>query len=369
MEVKRVTIRERQESREREILGSNAMLSVNSRGRLRPEEKCHIRTDFQRDRDRILYSKAFRRLKHKTQVFISPEGDHFRTRLTHTLEVSQISRSIARALRLNEDLTEAIALGHDLGHAPFGHAGEFVLDELVGRYDPDAHYHHNEQSLRVVDFLEEGKGLNLTFEVRDGILKHAKGRRSLAEDFLTGAESEDRPVTQEGELVRISDRMAYINHDIDDALRAGIITFEQIPGEAIDVLGLKVSQRIGTMVVDVVETSLERGKIAMSPRIAEIVDLLKDFMFKNVYVGSPAKVEEEKAKRLIEHMFTWFMDNPHELPPSPLVKDLDDRKERARCVCDHIAGMSDRYAISLYNDIFIPKVWALQCELNIHGSR
>jgi dGTPase len=391
-----ITIRERQERWEKEILAPNAMLSIHSRGRLRAEEKCHIRTDFQRDRDRILYSKAFRRLKHKTQVFISPEGDHFRTRLTHTLEVSQISRSIARALRLNEDLTEAISLGHDLGHAPFGHAGEFVLDDLLQRYDPAARYHHNEQSLRVVDYLEEGKGLNLTYEVRDGILKHAKGRKSLAEDFLQEAESEgrapsalpapldshgglagdsspslagDKPVTQEGELVRVADRMAYINHDIDDALRADIITFDQIPKQAIEVLGLKVSQRIGTMIVDVVETSLERGRICMSPKIAQIVDLLKDFMFKNVYVDSPAKVEEEKAKKLIEHLFTHFMDNPLEMPSHPLVRDLDDTNERARCVCDYIAGMSDRYAISLYNDIFIPKVWALQCELNIHGSR
>jgi dGTPase len=354
------TIRERQEDWEQKILSPMAALSANSRGRLRPEEKCVIRTDYQRDRDRILYSKAFRRLKHKTQVFLSPEGDHFRTRLTHTLEVSQISRSIARALRLNEDLTEAISLGHDLGHAPFGHAGELALDELIRSYDSKARYCHYEQSLRVVDLLEEGKGLNLTYEVRDGILKHSKGRKDISSSSSRSRSKSDTPMTQEGELVRIADRMAYINHDIDDALRARIITFNDIPGECLDVIGTKISERIGTMVIDVIETSLKAGRIAMSPTISHVVDTLKDFMFRNVYVDSPAKGEEIKAKRMIGHLFHYFIEHPDELPPHPCTPDLDNIKQRARAVCDHIAGMTDRYATSVYSDLFIPKVWALQ---------
>jgi dGTPase len=360
MEQKTLTIRERQEEREIEILSPIAALSIHCRGRLKPEEKCSIRTDYQRDRDRILYSKAFRRLKHKTQVFISPEGDHFRTRLTHTLEVSQISRSIARALRLNEDLTEAIALGHDIGHAPFGHAGELVLDKLIHQYDPRSRFRHNEQSLRVVDFLEEGKGLNLTIEVRDGIVKHSKGRRSLLLSLNPSSLGRDRPVTQEGELVRIADRLAYINHDIDDAIRANIITFEDVPKDAIRVIGTRISERIGTMVVDVVETSLREGRVTMSPRIARVVDTLKDFMFTRVYIGSPAKVEEEKAKRMLEHLFDYFMEHPYTLPASLQQRPCTTVKERARCVCDYIAGMSDRFAISLYTTIFVPRVWVLQ---------
>lgn len=355
------TIREMKEEREKEVLSPIAALSINSRGRLKQEEKCHIRTDYERDRDRILYSKAFRRLKHKTQVFISPEGDHFITRLTHTLEVSQISRSIARALRLNEDLTEAIALGHDLGHAPFGHAGELELDRLMKKYDPKAGYRHNEQSLRVVDILEGGSGLNLTFEVRDGILKHTKGRKSILKSLTTGGVyTKDIPVTQEGELVRIADRLAYINHDIDDALRAEIIRFDDLPGEAIRVLGRKTSDRIGTMIVNVIETSLKAGKIAMSPEIAKVVEQLKEFMFQRVYIGSLAKVEEEKAKKLISHLFEHFMEHPDELPPPPAGHTYEKLKDRARCVCDYISGMSDRFAISTYNNIFVPKVWVLQ---------
>jgi dGTPase len=358
---KACTLREMKEEREKEILSPLAALSMNSRGRLKPEEKCYIRTDYERDRDRILYSKAFRRLKHKTQVFISPEGDHFITRLTHTLEVSQISRSIARALRLNEDLTEAIALGHDLGHAPFGHAGELVLDMLIKKYDPRARYRHNEQSLRVVDVLESGNGLNLTFEVRDGIVTHAKGRKSLLKSLIKGDSSEkDRPVTHEGELVRVADRLAYINHDVDDALRAGIIRLSDLPREVRQVLGERMSDRIGTMVVDVIETSMKMGRIAMSPDIARVVEQLKEFMFQRVYIGSIAKVEEEKAKKLIEHLFEYFMDHPEALPAPPADHDLYKIKDRARCVCDYISGMSDRFAISTYNTIFVPKVWVLQ---------
>ncbi|MDQ7825652.1 MAG: deoxyguanosinetriphosphate triphosphohydrolase [Candidatus Eremiobacteraeota bacterium] len=359
MEAQKSTIRERQEGREREILSPLAALAVNTRGRLKPEAKCHIRTDYQRDRDRILYSKAFRRLKHKTQVFLSPEGDHFRTRLTHTLEVSQISRSIARALRLNEDLTEAIALGHDLGHAPFGHAGEYVLDELIGQYDPEARFRHNEQSLRVVDALEGGSGLNLTYEVRDGILKHTKGRKSMLQTLTGEEEGDDAPLTAEGELVRIADRLAYINHDVDDAIRARIITIDDLPREAVETLGIKISERIGTMIVDVIETSLSKGRIAMSPRIAGVVERLKDYMFQYVYVGSAAKVEEEKAKKLITHMFHHFMDNPCEIHLPGEGVELGTLTIRARCVCDYIAGMTDRFAIKKYEEIFIPKVWAL----------
>ncbi len=359
MGIEACTIRERQEDWERQILSPMAALSVNSRGRARSEEKCSIRTDYQRDRDRILYSKAFRRLKHKTQVFLSPEGDHFRTRLTHTLEVSQISRSIARALRLNEDLTEAISLGHDLGHAPFGHAGELALDELIRSYDSKARYCHYEQSLRVVDLLEEGHGLNLTFEVRDGILKHSKGRQNLSRSHSRPLSKSDSPVTQEGELVRIADRMAYINHDIDDALRARVITFDDLPQECLKILGTKISERIGTMVVDVIETSLKAGRIAMSSRISDVVDTLKEFMFRNVYIDSPAKGEEVKAKRMIGHLFRYLMEHPEQLPPHPDIFNLENIRSRARAVCDHVAGMTDRYAISVYGDIFIPKVWAL----------
>ena len=269
-------VREITESLEKQILSKYAALSANTKGRLIEVAKCDIRTDYQRDRDRILHSKAFRRLKHKTQVFISPEGDHYRTRLTHTLEVSQIARTIARALRLNEDLTEAIALGHDLGHTPFGHAGEKVLNDIHS-----GGFKHNEQSLRVVDTLEDGKGLNLTYEVRDGILKH------------TGSLE---PETIEGKIVRFSDKIAYINHDIDDALRGGILEKSSIPAECMEVLGYTHNQRINTMISDIINESMDRDSIMMSSNIREATFQLRKFMFDNVYIGSAAKVEEEKAK-------------------------------------------------------------------------
>ncbi|MDN5344878.1 MAG: dGTPase, partial [Clostridia bacterium] len=267
------------EQREVAILSPRASLSSRTRGREIPEEPCPIRTEYQRDRDRIIHCKAFRRLKHKTQVFIAPEGDHYRTRLTHTLEVAQVSRTIARALRLNEDLAEAIALGHDLGHTPFGHSGEEALNEVV-----PGGFKHNQQSLRVVEVLEGGRGLNLTWEVRDGIAHH------------TGPV---KPSTLEGQIICYADRVAYINHDIDDALRAGIITQGQLPEACLKVLGHSHRQRIDTMVTDIIRYSWEQGCIAMSPAVQQATDALRDFLFKNVYIGSLAKVEEGKAKNLL----------------------------------------------------------------------
>lgn len=342
-------IRERYERREREILSDRACLAVDSRGRVRPEEKCPNRTDFQRDRDRILYSKAFRRLKHKTQVFIFPEGDYFRTRMTHSLEVTQIGRSIARALMLNEDLTEAIGLGHDLGHAPFGHAGEAILNELLTKYC-GIPFRHNEQSLRVVDVLEDGRGLNLTFETRDGILRHTKGRAGLSE---YDAADPSVPATQEGRIIRIADRMAYINHDIEDSIRAGLIREEDLPKEATDVIGHTTSKRINAMVSDVINVSSEMGEITMSRDMYRILNMLKEFMFVRVYTDSAAKSEEVKARRMIESMFEYFRRNPDRLPP----EFSREGEPLERGIADYISGMSDSYAIYAYQEIFIPKVW------------
>ncbi|MGI6554303.1 MAG: deoxyguanosinetriphosphate triphosphohydrolase [Bacillota bacterium] len=321
------TIRERFEEREKRILSPLAATSACSRGRLKCEPKCDLRTEFQRDRDRILHSKSFRRLKHKTQVFIAPEGDHFRTRLTHTLEVAQIARTIARALNLNEDLTEAIGLGHDLGHTPFGHAGEEVLNDIV-----PGGFRHNEQSLRVVDFLEQGTGLNLTQEVRDGILCH------------TG---DQEPFTLEGQIVRIADRIAYINHDIDDAIRGGVLSDRDLPRECIRILGADHRSRINTMVVDLVKTSMGQEKIRMSETVWEATKQLRDFLFENVYIGSLAKAEEEKAKHLIEELYKYYMDNPDALPASP-------NSSLSRTVCDYVAGMTDRFAIKQFRRLFVP---------------
>lgn len=325
------------EQREEEILSPLATLSRKSRGRKEPEIECDVRTAFQRDRDRIIHSKAFRRLKHKTQVFIAPGGDHYRTRLTHTLEVSQVARTASRALLLNEDLTEAIALGHDLGHTPFGHAGEKALDELF-----PGGFKHNEQSLRVVDFLEGEKGLNLTFEVRDGILNH------------TG---DTEPLTLEGALVRICDRIAYINHDIDDALRAGILTFEQLPQREMELLGRSGSARLNTMVRDLIENSWEKPRISMSPKLQAAMENLRAFLFEHVYIGSAAKKEEEKAKEVIKMLYHFWLKNPERLPHHNINAQKKEI-ELERYVCDYIAGMSDHYIISLYQDIFLPKPWS-----------
>lgn len=298
-----------------------------------------MRTEYQRDRDRILHSKAFRRLKHKTQVFIAPEGDHYRTRLTHTLEVSQVARTIARALSLNEDLAEAIALGHDLGHTPFGHAGEFALNRLC-----PGGFRHNEQSLRVVEKLEESsegkkRGLNLTFEVRDGIFTH------------TGPE---QPATLEGQVVRLADRFAYINHDIDDALRAGVLLPADLPRPEIDYLGHTSSERLNTMIVDVIEHSQERSQICLSPYLQQALASLRSFMFARVYTSPLAKQEEYKTGRVIRQVFNYLVENPG------LIKSADGFRQGEallRQVTDYIAGMTDRFIISLYQEIFIPKPW------------
>lgn len=328
------SLRQKLEERESKVLSPFAATSAGSRGRRLYEDPCVLRTEFQRDRDRILHSKAFRRLKHKTQVFIAPEGDHFRTRLTHTLEVSQIARTIARALELNEDLTEAIALGHDLGHTPFGHAGEELLNQIV-----PGGFHHNLQSLRVVDCLEQGKGLNLTEEVRDGILHH------------TGSHY---PFTLEGQVVKISDRIAYINHDIDDAIRGGIINNQELPQECVKRLGPDHRTRINTMVIDIVNFSLGQNKIQMSEEIQGLLDELRGFMFEKVYIGSTAKAEENKAKYVLEELYRYYLENPEALPDT--TKQISGSNSNiARAVCDYIAGMTDRYAISQFSHLFVPQ--------------
>ena len=321
---------------EAETLSPYATLSKNTRGRVTPIEPCQIRTEFIRDRDRILHSKSFRRLKHKTQVFLSPQGDHYRTRLTHTLEVSQIARTISRALRLNEDLTEAISMGHDLGHTPFGHSGEDVLNALL----PDG-FEHNEQSLRVVEKLEnDGEGLNLTFEVRDGILNHNKS---------------GTPATLEGAVVSLADRIAYINHDIDDAIRAGVLHESDLPEACVRVLGNSHGKRINTMILDVVEQSAGKPIVKMSERMYEQFDALRDFMFDNVYKNPKAKSEEEKAKRVINELFEYYLAHI-QLLTGEYAKYLEtDGKERA--VADYIAGMTDNYAVAEYMRIFVPKSW------------
>ncbi len=337
----RLNIRQLAEERE-ESLSPHAAKSRYSRGRARPEEPCPVRTAFQRDRDRIIHSKAFRRLKHKTQVFIAPLGDHYVTRLTHTLEVSQIARTISRALNLNEDLTEAIALGHDLGHTPFGHVGEDVLNELYRKG-----FKHNEQSLRVVDLLEnDGHGLNLTWEVRDGILHHSKERESIR-----GGEAG----TLEGEVVRISDSIAYINHDIDDAIRAGMLSEGELPLAAITVLGNTRSLRINTMVCDIIERcypsmtdTRERPSITMSPEVLAATDALRDFLFKRVYNVRSAQEESEKAREIIRTLYKYFKENADKMPAE--YRFYSDELERR--VVDYIAGMTDQYAIRMVEEIF-----------------
>lgn len=329
-----MTVRERTQSIEEKILSPYAALSKNTQGRDAPEEECDLRTPYQRDRDRILHCKSFRRLKHKTQVFLSPEGDHYRTRLTHTLEVSQIARTIARALLLNEDLTEAISLGHDLGHTPFGHAGERALDQLCTEG-----FRHYEQSVRIVEKVEKnGVGLNLTKEVRNGILCHTKGTEAR---------------TLEGRVVRLSDRIAYINHDIDDAERAGILHENDVPAEITSVLGCRRSQRIDTLVHSVVENS-QNGKIQMDPDIQEAFDKLNDFMYKYVYLNPYAKAEEKKVPYLISALYQ-YLRTPENLPVDMNYIAEQDGFERA--ACDYIAGMTDHFAIQLFQDIFVPKSW------------
>lgn len=331
-------IREKAEAYEITHLSKYACLSTETRGRKIEEIPCDIRTVFQRDRDRITHSKAFRRLMHKTQVFLSPEGDHYRTRLTHTLEVTQISRTIARALNLNEDLTEAIALGHDLGHTPFGHCGEVALNEV----HPNG-FRHNVQSLRVVDLIEKRNGrigLNLTEEVRDGILNHS---------------GPNVPFTLEGQTVRLSDRIAYINHDIDDAIRAGVLDFEEIPKPFIEAFGPTSSKRINTMILNVIENSQDKDRIQMSTDVYDLMLRLRNYMFDQVYFNDVAKGEEGKAKLIVKTLYQYLLDNP-----KYILKEYDrciDGDDFSECVKDYIAGMSDRYIINKYSDIFIPKFW------------
>lgn len=328
-----MNIREHTEDLEKKVLSSFACCSSDSKGRVIPEEPCRVRTAFQRDRDRIIHSKSFRRLKQKTQVFIIPAGDHYRTRLTHTLEVAQIARTVAKALRLNEDLTEAIALGHDLGHTPFGHAGEAALNEVF-----PGGFRHNEQSLRVVAALERGSGLNLTREVQNGILHH------------TGPV---KPETLEGQVVKIADRVAYINHDIDDAIRGGILNENQLPPACTAVLGHSYSERINVMVMDLIQTSWERPVICMSPQVKDAADKLREFLFEKVYIGSEAKREEKKARHVIQCLYTYLVKNPGRLPRE--YYGLSEKVGIERTVCDYIAGMTDRYAIATFERLFIPR--------------
>ena len=330
-------LREKQEEIESKILGPFAAKSVDTRGRLKYEEKCDIRTDFQRDRDRIIHCKAFRRMKHKTQVFISPEGDHYRTRLTHTLEVAQIARTIARALSLNEDLTEAIALGHDLGHTPFGHAGEDTLDELYR----DG-FEHNRQSLRVVDMIEKnGQGLNLTWEVRDGILNH---RTSC------------KPSTMEGLVVRLSDKIAYTNHDIDDAIRAGVI--KDIPEDFKTVLGDTSSSRINAMIRDTISNSEGIRDIKMSQDMKNTLGGLREFMFKTVYLSDHAVKEKEKVRTMISHLYNYYIDNPEQMDEE-FIQLIKNGEHKDTVVCDYIACMTDRFAIATFKSLFIPSYWSI----------
>lgn len=326
-----MTIREEIEAREDAYLSPHAARSARSRGRERPEDPDPVRTCYMRDRDRIIHCKSFRRLKHKTQVFLAPEDDHYRTRLTHTLEVSQISRTVARALRLNEDLTEAVALGHDLGHTPFGHMGEDAFRDLV-----DPPFRHNRQSLRMVESLEyEGKGLNLTLEVRDGILNH------------TG---DGVPFTLEGRIVRTADRIAYVNHDLDDALRAGIVRVEELPGSTLSVLGRHHARRINTLVTDLIESSLGADDIRQSEGVAAAMNELRAFLFERVYIGSVAKREEEKAVKMLRDLFYFYLDHPEKMPPE-FDHDSDPLPVR---VVDYVAGMTDHYARRKYEEYFVP---------------
>jgi dGTPase len=334
-----MTIREVIEQREKETLAPYAALAAESRGRGRPEPERDDRTCYQRDADRILHSRSFRRLMHKTQVFLQPEGDHYRTRMTHTLEVARIARTIARALNLNEDLTEAAAMGHDLGHTPFGHAGEKALSEVM-----EVPFRHNEQSLRVVDRLEKnGEGLNLSYEVRRGILCHS---------------GEELPETLEGRVVRVSDRIAYINHDIDDAMRAGILKNEDIPAEIAAVLGETHSQRINTMVSDVVHSSLGKPVIAMTPAIENAMLELRSFMFERVYRNPVAKGEESKARRIIQELYQYYVNHPEKLPQS--FQPQLDLEGIPRLVCDYVAGMTDKYAVYKFEEIFVPTAWSIR---------
>lgn len=335
-----MTIREQLEQREHDILSPYAAYSDDSIGRDRWEEPCDLRPIYQRDRDRILHSKSFRRLKGKTQVFLAPEGDHYRTRMTHTLEVSQNARTVAKALRLNEDLTEAIALGHDLGHTPFGHAGERVLNRIYSEG-----FHHQEQSVRVVELLEKnGAGLNLAKEVRDGIRNHSTA---------------GNPSTLEGKIVRLCDKIAYVNSDIDDAIRGKIICEEQIPKEYTDILGHSLRERLNTLIHDLISNSMNKNDIVQSEVVANALKGLRGFMFDHVYVNSIAKSEESKAEYMIGQLYEYYVQHVEELPDE--YQNMIDKKGETvnRAVCDFIAGMTDRYAVMKYESLTIPRTWSV----------
>lgn len=349
-----MTIREKIEKKERQTLSPYASLSCESIGRKNDDQLCSIRTIFQHDRDRILHSKAFRRLKHKTQVFFSPEGDHYRTRLTHTLEVSQVARTVARALSLNEDLTEAIALGHDLGHTPFGHAGERVLQELK-----PGGFRHVEQSLRVVEVLEkDGKGLNLAHEVCDGILMHSKGRGPLV-----SPDPQSTAATLEGQIVRLADIIAYVNHDLDDAVRAGLIGENEIPQQVVEVVGSSHSQRIGRMVSDLIEQSLlsDGGVIVLSAEMDEAICELRNWLFARVYQVDHVHVDFIKASRLLRELFLYYQENEDDFLEYGGRRLRDDSFEVS--ISDFIAGMTDRFALALYHQLFLPQPWRPQKSL------
>ena len=332
-----MNIKEMIERREMEELSPLAAKSAQSRGRDHPIKPCELRSEFQRDRDRIIHSKSFRRLQFKTQVFVAPEGDHYRTRLTHTLEVSQVARSIARGLRLNEDLTEAIALGHDLGHTPFGHIGERTMNRLIG-----GGFRHNEQSLRVVEVLEGKGGLNLTWEVRDGILNHSGNGRAA---------------TLEGRVVGKADRIAYINHDIDDALRAGIIRPHELPPDALKVLGKTHGERIEAMISDIVSESEKAGDIVSSDLVQSATDMLRSFLFKNVYQDRWRTQEENKCDFIVSNLFRYFMEHPAEMPLEYVTIAYREGSERA--VVDYVASMTDRFAARLFQKLFVPESFSV----------
>lgn len=341
-------IREKLEKQEHETLSRFAAFSDQSKGRIRPEEPCEIRPAFQRDRDRIIHSKPFRRLKHKTQVFLAPAGDHYRTRLTHTIEVNQIAHTIARALSLNESLTEAIALGHDLGHTPFGHAGEYALNQCC----PNG-FKHWEQSLRVVDILaNDGKGLNLTYEVRDGILKHSKGK----EHPFVGR-NEDAPETMEGKIVRAADIIAYVNHDLEDALQAGLVSLADVPKNCLSILGERHSQRIDKMVSDIIYQTLEENQpwLSMSPDVLNATELLREWLFANVYENPIIRAEFDKAVKVVCELYEYLVRRPEKFIQISGKTELRFPVEQE--ITDFIAGMTDRYALSLYNELFLLKPW------------
>jgi dGTPase len=347
---KETQIREMLERDEEKMLSPHAQLSSRTKGRMRQEEACELRPAFQHDRDRILHSKSFRRLKHKTQVFLAPTGDHYRTRLTHTLEVSQIARTIAKSLRLNEDLTEAIALGHDLGHTSFGHAGESVLNEIV-----PGGFRHPEQSLRVVDVLEnDGRGLNLTYEVRDGILRHSKGEGDIISD-----EPQSMPETLEGCAVRVADIIAYVNHDIDDAIRAGVISYGDLPRDCVQFLGDSQSSRIDAMVKDVVRMGLkyDGGRVALSEPFMEATMKLRAFLYSNVYFAPAVYANFIKASKILKELYNYFLENEEQfLKESGMPNGGEPLDRRA---CDFVAGMTDRYAFSFYEKLFLPQPWLI----------